>query len=254
MDDLRNAREAGASVARIATHCTEADVSIQHFGLARSLGMETVGFLMMSHRTSPEELAKQGRIMVDAGLRVRLRRRLGRRARAHRGQGADRGAGRGRRPGGAGGLPRPPEPVAGRRQLGARLRVRRPPDRRLAVRPRRRAPATRRPRCSRRPSTTSASRPASTSAASSTRPRRSSARSCRRGRRPTAPRSSRAGPASTRRSCCTPQHAAERYGVAAHEILQRAGEAGYVGGQEDMLIDIALQLSQERDLGAAGAR
>ncbi|HEU5386787.1 MAG TPA: hypothetical protein VFV73_12865, partial [Streptosporangiaceae bacterium] len=41
-DDLRNAREAGASVARIATHCTEADVSIQHFGLARDLGMETV--------------------------------------------------------------------------------------------------------------------------------------------------------------------------------------------------------------------
>jgi 4-hydroxy 2-oxovalerate aldolase len=39
MDDLRNAREAGASVARIATHCTEADVSVQHFGLARSLGM-----------------------------------------------------------------------------------------------------------------------------------------------------------------------------------------------------------------------
>ncbi|HET9998563.1 MAG TPA: 4-hydroxy-2-oxovalerate aldolase, partial [Nocardioides sp.] len=67
MDDLRNAREAGASVARIATHCTEADVSIQHFGLARSLGMETVGFLMMSHRTTPEDLARQGRIMVDAG-------------------------------------------------------------------------------------------------------------------------------------------------------------------------------------------
>ena len=42
-DDLRNAREAGASVARIATHCTEADVSVQHFGLARDLGMETVG-------------------------------------------------------------------------------------------------------------------------------------------------------------------------------------------------------------------
>ena len=34
----------------------------------------------------------------------------------------------------------------------------------------------------------------------------------------------------------------------------RAGEAGYVGGQEDMLIDIALQLAQERDLGAVGAR
>jgi 4-hydroxy 2-oxovalerate aldolase len=66
-DDLRNSREAGASVARIATHCTEADVSIQHFGLARDLGMETVGFLMMAHKTSPGELARQARIMVDAG-------------------------------------------------------------------------------------------------------------------------------------------------------------------------------------------
>src|SRR5207244_517073 len=66
-DDLRNSREAGASVARIATHCTEADVSIQHFGLARDLGMETVGFLMMAHKPSPAELARQARIMVDAG-------------------------------------------------------------------------------------------------------------------------------------------------------------------------------------------
>lgn len=52
---------------RIATHCTEADVSLQHFGAARDLGMETVGFLMMAHRIPPEELAKQARIMVDAG-------------------------------------------------------------------------------------------------------------------------------------------------------------------------------------------
>jgi len=66
-DDLRGARAAGAAVARIATHCTEADVSIQHFGLARDLGMETVGFLMMAHKTSPAELARQARIMVDAG-------------------------------------------------------------------------------------------------------------------------------------------------------------------------------------------
>jgi 4-hydroxy 2-oxovalerate aldolase len=45
----------------------EADVSIQHFGLARDLGMETVGFLMMAHKTTPAEMARQARIMVDAG-------------------------------------------------------------------------------------------------------------------------------------------------------------------------------------------
>ncbi len=67
MADLQRAHDAGARVARVATHCTEADVSVQHFGLARSLGMETVGFLMMAHRTTPEELARQARIMVDAG-------------------------------------------------------------------------------------------------------------------------------------------------------------------------------------------
>jgi 4-hydroxy 2-oxovalerate aldolase len=67
VDDLRRARDAGADVVRVATHCTEADVSPQHFALARELGMETVGFLMMAHRTSPEELARQARIMVDAG-------------------------------------------------------------------------------------------------------------------------------------------------------------------------------------------
>ena len=64
---LHKAHEMGASVARIATHCTEADVSIQHFGEARALGMETVGFLMLSHRASPQMLAQQARIMVDAG-------------------------------------------------------------------------------------------------------------------------------------------------------------------------------------------
>ncbi|MDI1289902.1 MAG: 4-hydroxy-2-oxovalerate aldolase, partial [bacterium] len=65
--DLRMAHDAGASVARVATHCTEADVSRQHFAAARDLGMETVGFLMLSHRASPEKLAEQARIMVDAG-------------------------------------------------------------------------------------------------------------------------------------------------------------------------------------------
>jgi 4-hydroxy 2-oxovalerate aldolase len=65
--DLRAARAEGAGLARIATHCTEADVSIQHFGAARDLGMETVGFLMLSHRVAPAELASQARIMADAG-------------------------------------------------------------------------------------------------------------------------------------------------------------------------------------------
>ena len=67
VNDLRMAHDAGASVARVATHCTEADVSLQHFAAARDLGMETVGFLMLSHRVGPEELARQARIMVDGG-------------------------------------------------------------------------------------------------------------------------------------------------------------------------------------------
>ncbi len=67
MDDMRACRDLGVSIVRIATHCTEADISVQHFGLARALGFETVGFLMMAHKASPETLAEQARIMVDAG-------------------------------------------------------------------------------------------------------------------------------------------------------------------------------------------
>nr|WP_296772777.1 4-hydroxy-2-oxovalerate aldolase [Rhodococcus sp. (in: high G+C Gram-positive bacteria)] len=66
-DDIVAAQGNGASVCRIATHCTEADVSVQHFGLARERGLETVGFLMMAHSQPPEALAKQARIMADAG-------------------------------------------------------------------------------------------------------------------------------------------------------------------------------------------
>lgn len=69
-DDLRAARDAGVSVIRIATHCSEADTSVQHFGVARSLGFETVGFLMLSHRLSPEDLAVQARIQADAGCQT----------------------------------------------------------------------------------------------------------------------------------------------------------------------------------------
>lgn len=67
VDDIRAAQDAGAAVVRIATHCTEADISIQHFGIAREIGLETVGFLMMSHTQPPELLAQQARVMADAG-------------------------------------------------------------------------------------------------------------------------------------------------------------------------------------------
>ncbi len=67
LDDIRFIKDIGLSIVRVATHCTEADVSIQHFGLARQLGLETVGFLMMAHSQAPEVLAKQARIMADAG-------------------------------------------------------------------------------------------------------------------------------------------------------------------------------------------
>jgi 4-hydroxy 2-oxovalerate aldolase len=66
-DDVQACADLGVSVIRIATHCTEADGSEQHFGLARRIGLETVGFLMMAHTQPPEVLAKQARIMVDAG-------------------------------------------------------------------------------------------------------------------------------------------------------------------------------------------
>lgn len=66
-EDIRAIADIGVSVVRIATHCTEADISIQHFGLAREVGLETVGFLMMAHSEPPEVLAAQARIMADAG-------------------------------------------------------------------------------------------------------------------------------------------------------------------------------------------
>jgi len=249
MDDLRGAREAGASVARIATHCTEADVSIQHFGLARSLGMETVGFLMMAHRTTPEELARQARIMVDAGAECvycvdsagalvlgdaqerieALVREVGREAQVgfHGHQNLSLGVansvlafqnGARQIDGalcalGAGAGNSPTEVLAATfDHLGVKTGV----DVGGVL----------------------------TAAEEVVRPFL-----------PRWPKMDRTaivqGWAGVYSSFLLhAEHAAERYGVPAHEILQRVGELGYVGGQEDMIIDVALTLAQERETAA----
>src|SRR5690554_1699710 len=58
VDHLHMAKDLGVNTIRVATHCTEADVSEQHITEARKLGMDTVGFLMMAHMNSPEGLTK----------------------------------------------------------------------------------------------------------------------------------------------------------------------------------------------------
>jgi 4-hydroxy-2-oxovalerate aldolase len=63
-EDLDRARELGASVVRVATHCTEADISESHLAYARELGYTAIGFLMMAHMIPPEQLADQARIMA----------------------------------------------------------------------------------------------------------------------------------------------------------------------------------------------
>ena len=67
VDHLRMARDLGVNTIRVATHCTEADVSEQHITLARKLDMDTVGFLMMSHMHTPEGLVSQAKLMEGYG-------------------------------------------------------------------------------------------------------------------------------------------------------------------------------------------
>jgi 4-hydroxy 2-oxovalerate aldolase len=246
--DLTMAFDAGASVARIATHCTEADVSIQHFGAAKNLGMETVGFLMLSHRASPAKLAEQARIMVDAGAecvyvvdsagalvlgdaQARVQAvidEVGHQAQVgfHGHQNLSMGvansvlayqAGARQVDGallalGAGAGNSPTEVLAATfERLGVPTGV----DVQAAL---------------------------------------AAAEDVVKPFIPRLPHMDRSsivqGYAGVYSSFLLhAERAAERYGVATHEILQRVGEAGYVGGQEDMIIDIALQLAQERDMG-----
>ena len=67
VDHLKMAHELGVKTVRVATHCTEADVSEQHIGLGRKLGMDTVGFLMMAHMIEPAKLVEQARLMESYG-------------------------------------------------------------------------------------------------------------------------------------------------------------------------------------------
>ena len=250
---LEKAHSVGASVARIATHCTEADVSIQHFGAARELGMETVGFLMLSHKAAPEELAKQARIMVDAGAQcvyvvdsagalvldsaqariTAVIDEIGSEAQVgfHGHQNLSMGvansvlayqAGAKQIDGalcalGAGAGNSPTEVLAATyERLGIRTGI----DLGEVL---------------------------------------SAAEDVVRPFIPRLPWMDRAsitqGYAGVYSSFLLhAERAADRYQVPAYAILQRVGELGYVGGQEDMIIDIALQLQQEQELGdLAGA-
>ncbi|MFZ2016832.1 MAG: 4-hydroxy-2-oxovalerate aldolase [Nocardioides sp.] len=253
---LKRAQECGAEVARIATHCTEADVSIQHFGEARRLGMETVGFLMLSHSASPEKLAQQARIMVDAGAQcvyvvdsagaLVLSDAQERITAVINEVGADAQVGfHGHQNLSLGIANSVLAYQAGARQIDGALcalgagagnsptEVLAATFERMGVR-------------------TGVDLGQVLSAAEDV-------------VRPFIPRlpwmdraSITQGYAGVYSSFLLhAERAGERYGVPAHEILQRVGEAGYVGGQEDMIIDIALQLAEERDLGdlaAVGAR
>lgn len=65
--ELKKAYDLGVRSVRVATHCTEADVSAQHIQTAREIGMDVSGFLMLSHMASPEKLAEQAKLMESYG-------------------------------------------------------------------------------------------------------------------------------------------------------------------------------------------
>jgi 4-hydroxy-2-oxovalerate/4-hydroxy-2-oxohexanoate aldolase len=70
MKELQSAYDCGARAVHCATHCTEADTARQHIAFARKLGMDTAGFLMMSHLNTPEGIVEQGLLMESYGANV----------------------------------------------------------------------------------------------------------------------------------------------------------------------------------------
>ena len=70
VEDLKEAREAGADMVRVATHSTEADVSRQHIVAAKEMGLEVVGFLMMAHMVEPDKLLEQAKLMESYGADI----------------------------------------------------------------------------------------------------------------------------------------------------------------------------------------
>ena len=67
IEDLKNAKERGAQAVRVATHVTEADIAVQHIQWAKRNGMFVCGFLMMVHMAEPEKILEQAKIFVDSG-------------------------------------------------------------------------------------------------------------------------------------------------------------------------------------------
>jgi 4-hydroxy 2-oxovalerate aldolase len=67
VDELRRVRDLGVNVVRIAVHCTEADITQQHITIAKELGMEAIGFLMMSHMNTPQGLLQQAKLLEGYG-------------------------------------------------------------------------------------------------------------------------------------------------------------------------------------------
>jgi 4-hydroxy 2-oxovalerate aldolase len=245
VEHLRRARQEGATVARIATHCTEADISAQHFAVARELGMDTVGFLMLAHRAAPAELARQARIMVDAGARcvyvvdsagtlilgevqARVRALL-----AEIGHQAQVGF-HGHQNLSLGVANSVLAYKSGARQIDGTLcglgagAGNSPIEVLAATFDRLGVPV-----------------------AADVQQLLAAAEDVMRPMLPHLPQQDRSaivqGYAGVYSSFLLhAERAAERYGVPAHEILQQVGEAGYVGGQEDMIIDIAIELAERR--------